>query len=356
MFPGRMSRVILDGNLDIRDYMDGLWLTNTRDAEEIIKYFYDSCFEAFEKCPLWMPEDRSGEDIQGRLEDFFHRADVTPLSFLTGNGEGSEVSVITGYDLRNTFMGPIYRPLPVAFELLADALAKALKGNYSGVGYRNSQPNLQRACDINNMSFDGLVSTRDGVVCGDGGFADPNGPHRNHRSDNPEYWAQWAGKQKQQSPTLGALYTTVVTSCVGWRVQPKWRFNGPFITPPANVSLQGGVPAAPILFISTRLDPVTPLHNAYVMSNDHPGSAVLVLDSVGHCSIGGGWSECLNAHIRAYLDDGVLPDNGTVCADTTCKPFDEDGRCQPPPSVIEALGHDGNWDAPRFRDLLGVPF
>lgn len=358
MFPGRMGRVILDGNVDIRDFMAGSWLHNLFDTEEIVKYFYDTCFEASAECPLWKPEDRSGEDIHARLEAFFAQADATPFTFVPNDGKSSGVSAITGFDLRNTLKDPMYRPLPTAFEKVAEVLAEALKGNLSGVGYSQQHPDLQAACGLpNSTTQSDRIDAQAGVLCGDGDYANPDGPHRHHRSDNTAYWRTYVATLKAQSPTVGPYWASIASSCVGWRVQPKWRFNGPFTTPPANASLQQeGVPAAPILFTSSRLDPVTPLPNAYVMSNDHPGSAVLVLDTVGHCALGNGWSECFNGHIQAYLDDGTLPENGTVCADTTCKPFSKDGKCQPPPEVIETLNYDKGWDMPRFGYPLGIPF
>lgn len=359
MFPGRMGRVILDGNADIHDFMDGMWQRNLRDTEAIVKYFYDTCFEATTNCPLWKPEDRSGDDIHRRLEDFFQQADVTPFAYFPSDGQSTEVRAITGYELRNTLKDPLYRPIPTGFENLAEVLAEALKGNFSGIDNESLQPHLQQDCALPNSTKSPEIRTGDaqsGVLCGDGDYGNPDGLHRNHGSDNTEYWTEYVRRQKGDSPNIGPYWSTIASTCVGWKVQPKYRFNGPFITPPANASLQIGAPAAPILFTSSRLDPVTPLHNAYVMSNDHAGSAVLVLDTVGHCALGNGWSECFNAHIRAYLDDGILPENGTVCADTTCKPFSKDGKCPPPPNVMKVLGHHQILDEPRFGQPLGIPF
>lgn len=96
---------------------------------------------------------------------------------------------------------------------------------------------------------------------------------------------------------------------------------------------------------------MTPLVNAYRMSDHHPGSSVLTLNGVGHCAMSGGWSECFNKAIRAYLDDGVVPKNGTVCADTTCKPFVKGGECLGP----QAMWADGgSFEFARDRPL-GIP-
>lgn len=99
---------------------------------------------------------------------------------------------------------------------------------------------------------------------------------------------------------------------------------------------------------------MTPLENAYRMSNSHPDSSVLMLDSVGHCAMGNGWSECFNEAIRAYLDDGIVPKNGTVCADTTCKPFVKGGECQAAQAMWAAGFDADDFDFASHRPL-GIP-
>lgn len=71
--------------------------------------------------------------------------------------------------------------------------------------------------------------------------------------------------------------------------------------------------------------------------------------------MGNGWSECLNEIIRAYLDDGIVPDNGTVCADTSCQPFVKGGECQGPHMSVKAAGdHEEDIRFAAYRPL-GVP-
>jgi pimeloyl-ACP methyl ester carboxylesterase len=45
-------------------------------------------------------------------------------------------------------------------------------------------------------------------------------------------------------------------------------------------------PAAPLLFVSSVIDPVTPLRMAEAARKDHPGSGLLVQDNVGHATAG----------------------------------------------------------------------
>lgn len=351
LFPGRMGRVILDGVVDIYDYMSGSWLRNLWDTEKIVRYFYDACFEAGDDCPLWSERDTSSEDIQGRIEKLISDLDRKP-KVVIAKDQASSIRVITGHDVRLVFRDPVYSPWPTAFRRLATALAEALNGNFSLIG-PDTYPSvpLQDACGRNSKSPGDAQSA---IRCGDARYF--NSEDRPIGA-NLSFWQNYVDEVASQSPTLGPFWASIASKCAGWRIEPKWGFKGPWTTPPADSGLEGDAPAAPILFTSSRLDPVTPLENAFRMSSDHPGSSVLVLDTVGHCAEGNGWSECFNKAIRAYLDDGILPENGTVCADTTCKPFVEGGDCQAPAFLYGAgIEADGSERSARAHYPLGVPF
>lgn len=351
LFPGRMGRVILDGVVDIHDYMSGSWRRNLVDTEKIIQYFYDTCFEASGDCPLWRKGDTSAEDIQSRVQKLSSDLDTSPETFVSSD-QASSIRVITGYNIRIAFKNPIYRPLPTAFHQLATALAEALSGNYSLIGPGDFlQTPLQDACGRDSHGPDDAAAA---ILCGD---ARHYNAEAQFSGTNLSFWEDYIDFVKGQSSTLGPYWAQVPSICAGWRAVPKWGFKGPWTTPLADPSLKEDAPAAPILFTSSRLDPVTPLENAHRMSSYHPGSTVLVQDSVGHCAAGSGWSECFNEAIRAYLDNGTLPEKGKICADTTCKPFVKGGECQPPVSIYDAgLDRDGTVRSGRPRQPLGIPF
>lgn len=90
--------------------------------------------------------------------------------------------------------------------------------------------------------------------------------------------------------------------CEGWKVKPVERFRGPFA---ANTSF-------PLLFIGNTNDVVLPVQNAIKQSKGFPGSVVLTQNSAGHCTIAA-VSQCSASAMRAYMRDGTLPQNGTVC-------------------------------------------
>lgn len=325
MFSGRMGRVILDGVADIHDYMTASWTRNLADTEKIVDYFYDSCFASGSDCPLWKAQDASSEDVRGRIDKLVEDTNKSPALFIPTDTP-STIRVITGYDIHGTFRKPLYAPWQGASKRLATALAEALNGNDSLIPTdQYPDPPLQDAC---GLETDSPGDAQSAILCGDARTFDPV---EHLRGGNFSYWAEHVTKLRNQSLTFGPYWAEIPLSCAQWRVSAKWGFPGPWTTPPADASLRDDVPAAPILFKSSRLDPVTPLENAHRMSSGHPRSAVLALDTVGHCAMGSGWSECFNKAIRAYLDDGILPENGTVCADTSCQPFlGEGGECLGP--------------------------
>lgn len=110
-----------------------------------------------------------------------------------------------------------------------------------------------------------------------------------------------------QSITFSAKWATIPFQCIGYRLKPKYQFHGPWVTPPADPSLKLSVPAAPLLFLANRIDPVTPSVNANAMSARHPGSAVVIQDSIGHCAIPAGWSDCTNQILRDYFKFSAVP-------------------------------------------------
>lgn len=103
MFPGRMGRVVLDGVDDAYDYHEGKWLCNLLDTDKIVDYFYDTCFDGEENCPLWKEGDKSGKDIKGRIDKLISDADTNPISLVQSDGS-SNLRVITGNDIRQAFV------------------------------------------------------------------------------------------------------------------------------------------------------------------------------------------------------------------------------------------------------------
>lgn len=85
----------------------------------------------------------------------------------------------------------------------------------------------------------------------------------------------------------------------------------------------------PILVLSNTLDPVTPLGDALYMTRKFANASIVEQDGLGHCSLSC-VSGCTIAHLRAYINDGIVPpppkfksDSGKAGEWPTCKCFDK---------------------------------
>lgn len=255
----------------------------------------------------------------------------TPISFV----HGDTVLLITAFDIQNAFQIPFYSPAAL-FEDLASGLADLIEGNYSGFVHHLIMPRPSELCSLDADSngkeaqqaytweWDATLS----VLCGD---AEPI----IFDATSFEYYI---AELRNQSSLLGGMWAGIRLQCSGWQIRPKYRFTGPFQSSLSGEDRDDAGLEAPLLFLSSRFDPATPLANAYSMSALHPGSAVLVQDSVGHSALGSAPSECTWEVVRDYLETGKLPNSGTIChADE--KPF----------SSVSSLRSSEWWRAAQWR-------
>ncbi|KAE9574763.1 Tripeptidyl aminopeptidase [Colletotrichum fructicola] len=325
MYPGRVGRVIVDGIVDADDYVEGGWRTNLQDTEELLEQFYKTCFAVESKCALYRQSDTKWEDIRSRVSDLVKRLDDEPISVL----DGKLTHILTGYDVVDAFKRPLYDPYR-KFVPLAEKLSATVDGNYTLLlnDAVESIPELDQACAAPNGTA--LPST-----FGDGGQSILCGDAEDHTNLTLAAFSAYVAELVGQSPTFAGYWSQIRVACSAWDVRPKWRYTGPFSTPPHDPAVVEGKPAAPLLFLSSRLDPVTPLRNAYKMSARHPGSTVVVQESIGHCAFATG-SKCMKKVIQEYFEHGVVPEDGKVCK-PDCDPWDGDD-CLPSTKGMRVAG------------------
>lgn len=175
------------------------------------------------------------------------------------------------------------------------------------------------------------------VLCSDG--LDING-------QNIAWWKEYVTEQHKQSKLLGYLWSSIRFSCSAWQFRPNWEFQGPFGSPTPNINLETDHPAAPLLFLSTLLDPVTPLKATEQAAKNHVGSVVVTQKSLGHTAWGSAPSKCTWRIVSDYLFQGVMPEKGTVCEED-CGPWDEE---------CNAHGASGKFDVDVrvWKAMFGV--
>ncbi|KAK2009686.1 hypothetical protein LZ32DRAFT_608207 [Colletotrichum eremochloae] len=316
MYPGRVQRIILDGIVDADDYMAAGWTTNLQDSEKLIEFFYKTCFTSKRKCALSRPSDGKWQDIRERVNQLMKQLDDSPVSVL----DGKLTRILMGSDVTLSFIRPLYTPYE-DFTELAAKINSAIEGNYTALMETATKdvPRLDDACSHPDSSPppSAVGDGTQAILCSDG---------KDSTNLTITDYRAYIEKLESQSPTFAGYWSQIRFSCTNWGVRPKWRFTGPFATPEPDPAVVEGKPAAPLLFLSSRLDPVTPLRNAWKESERHPGSAVVIQESVGHCS-SATRSSCTTGIVREYLEHGIVPKSGTVCQ-ADCDVWDRDA-CLP---------------------------
>jgi hypothetical protein len=273
-----------------------------------VEYFYKECFKAGADCALVRRSDTKWEDIKIRVDALIAEADDTPIALF----EDGKPSTVTGHDIIGAFIFSLYKPI-AGFEKLAVALNEALNGNFSLIEKAGDLPAHKESCFLPNSTtsvIDSLGDSIHAISCGD---ADDS------TNFDLQYWQSYVGQLVEQSPTIAYSWAMIRLTCAGWKIHPKWRFGGPFTTPEHDANISDGRPAAPLLFLSARLDPVTPLSNAIEMAARHPGARVLIQESAGHAALSAP-SACTSKVVRDYLLNGTMPANGQAC-DADCGPW-----------------------------------
>ncbi|KAH9234910.1 hypothetical protein K456DRAFT_1748894 [Colletotrichum gloeosporioides 23] len=254
MFPERVGRIMVDGIVNAEDYTNVTWQKNLNDSEAVLDYFYQVCFDSGEGCPIRLSSDKEAADIKSRVEAFLNTLDIRPIPVAHGGKPLSPANTLRS--LRCCRRTPL---IPhVAYGVVcSDAV--------DGVAYRN-------------------LSVSDELV---------------HIID-------------RQAPTTGVVWGGRVIACAGRKIRPPFAFTGPFGSPAVNVS-DPNTPETPLLIISSRFDPATPVANAFTLQKQHVGSGVVIQESTGHGVTGAGINSCTANTIREFFLSGKVPLNLTIC-------------------------------------------
>ncbi|XXH02356.1 hypothetical protein Hte_008731 [Hypoxylon texense] len=341
MYPGRVGRMILEGVVDVHDYSSASWEKNLQDTQKDYDTFFTSCFEGGSACALHTPNVTSPGDIRQRVEAFLEELRESPAQHVVG----SSIDEITRQDVVNILFQALYQPIQY-FPLVATGIADAMTGNFSLIWQSLGLPQSAAAYCPSTLpqsytwSQDSLLS----VACGDA----PARPD----ADTSGLLAYIAELQSQ-SPDFAANWAQVRQGCDAWRVRPPFRFAGPWTTPAADPSGDDAHrPQSPILFLSSRYDPVTPHANAVAMAGEHEGARVLLQTNAGHGTLGSP-GRCRDAYVASYWATGELPPEGTVC-EPDCKPFQDCPQAQPAKRALGVRDDGGPQVIPHRQGPLNL--
>ncbi|KAK8074291.1 hypothetical protein PG994_005190 [Apiospora phragmitis] len=230
MFPGRVGRMILEGVEDVHDYHSASWGVGLLDTQHVLDHFWETCFRGREACALYQRTDPDAAAIRDRVHGFLDSLGAEPAPYVS-RATNTFVAV-TKHDVLDAVLRPLYRPLR-DFPALARLLSEALQGNltllYSSL---NRASTHKDSCSNNSTDLRAYTWGPDAmtaVACGDGE------PQDNlTATDFADYVADL---QKRQNADFAFLEAQVRLGCSGWRIRPKYRFDGPWTTPPRQTKM-----------------------------------------------------------------------------------------------------------------------
>jgi hypothetical protein len=223
-------------------------------------------------------------------------------AIVPSSSSNSKPELITYSKVRKLISSALYRPL-VVFPSLAEALSALEAGD--GKPFLQLSPAQQyelALCDSNTgqpaepfPEIPEMESSADAslaILCSD------QAPFLGGVSA----FSKYLDECENASKSAGAIMASMRLGCGDWSIRTKWRYASPFKT---NIS-------ATILFVGNTADNITPLRNAHKSAEGFPGSVVLEQNSYGHTSLSMP-SRCTAKTIRAYFQEGRMPEKGTVC-------------------------------------------
>ena len=261
-FPQHTGRIVLDGVPDpSTDLTIGLGDIAAA-AEATLDRFAADC--ADQDCPL-------GDDARAAVTALADDARATPLRV----GEHRMSSTLV---LRAVLTGLAQ---PDRWSELADAIAAARKGDGEAL-FGFVKPWL---ADTGRWKAraDSVLVTR----CND---TEPRLP-----SDRIRQVSRQLG---DEHPVFGAVVAQQLAWCSPW---PNRQEEMPEL---------GSPDAPPILVLSTAADPVTPEKGTIRAAERIPGAVRIAWQGAGHGALGSG---CVADEVTAFLVDGVVPEDGTLC-------------------------------------------
>jgi pimeloyl-ACP methyl ester carboxylesterase len=278
MFPSKIERMVLDGNINPDDYRAGHYGDFVRDADKAFGGFLQECFNNKPKCALARYTNATCvDDLSDSVNIFlealnttdYYRESFTNASFLASS---------------------IYSSLyyPATWPALGDLIVSYLNGTAPSA--TSAPPPANNTVEPYDQGANWSVF---GIRSGDALW-------RIEKAS--EYLPRVQYQQSVSSFAFSLMYQALWPPA-RWRINVKERFTGSF---------QGVETRHGILFLNGEYDPVTPLAHAYRSSDGFKGSVVLPHSGYGH-GIVVDPSACAAAHVQAYFRDGVLPESGAHC-------------------------------------------
>lgn len=282
MYPDKVGRMIIDGVVDGQKWQRGQTWDMVEDADRVMDEFFKDCSLAGkEKCPLW-------EDSADKVTQRFDRiiADLRENPIPVVDSPSGPVLVTADPALLGMYRTGLYFPL-TGFPSIA-AVAASIEARNPGV----LAPTKPPADYVGMPVWSRPTEAFPAISCSDFPPLNDSLVEDTEIVNNANEMSRWGGP---------FAFTRLRITCGAWQIRAKNRLTK---------AIEGKLPV-PALVVSNQWDPVTPLSSAKLVAGRF-GMRLLVQDTPGHCAFFS-LSKCVSAAMKAYMIDGTLPAEGTVC-------------------------------------------
>lgn len=288
MFPNRVGRILLDGNLLADNFLTKNTMGFSRDTESGLFNMLNACVEAGPDLCSLADYAGNGTSAADLMEGLVQRLDgiqgeVVDIGDETINGTELTVS------MKSTFFSSLkaLRSLVGAVELVK----AALDGDWEKVN--NISSGTASLSYASWQSQSDTASAHLGIWCSDSSW---------RAQDVDDMYSMYQAHLSENS--FGDAVANERFACARW---------GFAAAEPVNTDRLRNIETSnPVLLINSPYDPVTPLNHAFEASSRMRGSRVLVHEAVGHGLIRH-QSNCTIKAVQNYFINGTMPEVGTTC-------------------------------------------
>jgi pimeloyl-ACP methyl ester carboxylesterase len=283
LFPDHYRALVLDGAVDAERYLqrplDHLF-QQTAASEHALDRFFQACALDQTACSGF-----GGSDPSAAFDELLARANLSPLPVAN-----DPAASVTGDDILKVALQAMGGKR--SWGLLATSLAAGSSGDGSvlrilaDASYRHNP----------DGSFDSLIDRYFMIRSAEGAFpSDVN----SYLQEGELAWSSF------EHFWWNTGYASLPQGLFPVRAQGIYA--GPFAASRT---------APPVLVIGTTFDAVTPYREAQLLTNELGNARLLTMDGDAHGTYPGE-SRCIDASVEAYLFEGTLPPEGTVCDQDT---------------------------------------
>jgi hypothetical protein len=292
MFPKRMDRIVLDGNVNLEEWHNSFSDFETWErGDETFSAIWSTCIDAGpELCPLARTYSNSTaleSDVWKLLDSVVSK----PIVITSTNG-----SVSVDYNLLKQFYTSVTYGAS-DWPATANLTYMLLSGNTNdndelyAILDQKAPLTLEKARQGSRTA-----AANNAIRCAD----------RTPRTSKFSDVLPAIDKVGEISRLYADVPLTYIMTCAQWpkQFEPPERYTGRW----SNLHTQH-----PILLIGNTFDPVTGLASTYNTSAIFQGSGILEVEGYGHTTLSISKNECMDKQVSAYFVDGVLPEKGKRC-------------------------------------------